>query len=274
VEVADGIRLLVRRWPGDSAQVPFLLVHGLASNSRLWEGVAGELSRAGHACYAVDLRSHGGSDRTENGHDTSTAAADLAALHARLGLPPVVAVGQSWGGNVVVEFAADRPAAVAGLALVDGGWLDLSASFAGWAECERALRPPDVEGRHFDDLISYLRVGHPDWAEWAIQATAANLAVDADGRLSRRLTIPQHMKIVRSMWDDPPWPYLAKISAPALLLPATAADGEVPAAVTRAAETLSQAHLKSYAGGDHDLHAQHPDLVAADLLGLAARARS
>jgi pimeloyl-ACP methyl ester carboxylesterase len=271
VEVADGVRLLVRRWPGDPARVPFLLVHGLASNSRLWEGVAGGLSAAGHPCYAVDLRSHGGSDRTPDGHDTSTAAADVAAVHSALGLPPVIATGQSWGGNVVVELAARQPAAVAALALVDGGWLDLSASFPSWEACERSLRPPDVDGRHFDDLISYFRIEHPDWAEWAIQATAANLAVDAAGRLSRRLPIPQHMRIVRSMWDDPPWPYLAKISVPALLVPATPADGTVPPAVGRAAAALTDATVKPYPGADHDLHAQHPDRLAADLLDLAGR---
>jgi len=57
VDVATGVRLRVRTWPG--AGRPYLLVHGLSSNARLWDGVAARISGAGHPVYAVDLRSHG-----------------------------------------------------------------------------------------------------------------------------------------------------------------------------------------------------------------------
>jgi alpha-beta hydrolase superfamily lysophospholipase len=59
-EVAvDGARLAVRRWRADGA--PILLVHGLASNARTWDGVAEALVAAGHDVAAVDLRGHGAS---------------------------------------------------------------------------------------------------------------------------------------------------------------------------------------------------------------------
>src|SRR5688500_2186978 len=101
VEVADGVTLNVRYWPAaaghatgdaagdtaaDGAPAPCLLVHGLASNARLWDGVAARTSAAGHPTYAVDLRAHGDSDVPESGYDTATAAADLAALCAALGI--------------------------------------------------------------------------------------------------------------------------------------------------------------------------------------------
>src|SRR5690242_10169745 len=158
VPVADGVHLHVRRWPGDRR--PFLLVHGLSSNARLWDGVAAELSAAGHPVHAVDLRSHGDSDAPPEGYDTATAADDLAAL----GLTGVVAVGQSWGGNVVVSLAAKHPEVVAALALIDGGWLDLTQSFPTWEAAEAALRPPDIEGLPASELRRYLRENHPDWS--------------------------------------------------------------------------------------------------------------
>ena len=106
------------------------------------------LAAAGHPVYAVDLRSHGESDAPEPGYDTATAAADLAALCADAGPAPAgggrPVVGRQRGGP------AGRPApgaASAALALVDGGWIDLSAAFATWEECADALRPPDVDGR-------------------------------------------------------------------------------------------------------------------------------
>jgi pimeloyl-ACP methyl ester carboxylesterase len=272
VAVAEGVRLHVRSWPGPGT-LPFLLVHGLSSNARLWDEVAAHLSAAGHPSHAVDLRSHGESDAPELGYDTATAARDLAVLVGVLGLGPAVVAGQSWGGNVVARLAATHPEAVAALALVDGGWIDLSTEFDSWEECAGALRPPEVDGRPAGEIRALIRASHGDWSPAAVEATLANLRIDPDGRLRRRLSIPRHMQIVRSMWDDPPWPDLAKITVPTLLLPAMPTDDAAAARrraqVDRAAAALSRPTVREYVGADHDLHAQHPQRLAQDLLALA-----
>ncbi|GFJ89674.1 hydrolase [Phytohabitans rumicis] len=256
------MHLRVRRHDGDRAP-SFLLVHGLASNALLWDEVAAELSRAGHPSYAVDLRGHGESDLPESGFDTATAAADLALVATFLGLPSMIVAGQSWGGNVVVRLAAEHPAMVAALALVDGGWIDLSSRFDSWEACATALRPPDVSRLRVDQLRGFLRHGHPDWSPAAVEATVANLRVAPDGTVSRRLPIPQHMAIVRDMWDNPPQRFYPALSMPVLLMPA--GDSSLAKA---AAAGLPHATIKEYAGGDHDLHAQQPLRVARDLLEL------
>ena len=265
VDVADGVRLRIRHWPGGAGR-PFLLVHGLSSNARLWDEVARPLADAGHPVLAVDLRSHGESSAPADGYDTATAAADLAALLDRLDQPPAVVAGQSWGGNVVVRLAARRPDRVAGLALVDGGWIDLSATFPDWEACATALRPPTVDKLRAADLRAFIRRDHPDWSVAAVEATLASLREAPDGTLRRRLPIDHHMRIVRSMWDDPPWPDFASITVPVLLLPAGDGQREL---VARAAGALARARVREYAGADHDLHAQHPLDVAADLRALA-----
>ena len=116
----SGFRMAVREAPGPRR--PFLLVHGLASNARLWDGVARRLAAAGHEVVAVDQRGHGGSEQTATGYDTATAAADLAeliALRHWTGKREPVVAGQSWGGNVVLTLAALH-GGVAAIALVDG----------------------------------------------------------------------------------------------------------------------------------------------------------
>jgi pimeloyl-ACP methyl ester carboxylesterase len=300
VEVAPGTTLRVRQWPGTIGP-PYLLVHGLSSNALLWDETAERLAAADRPAYAVDLRSHGESDSPDDGYDTATAAADLAAVSAALGLGPAIVAGQSWGGNVVVRLAATHPSAVAAVALVDGGWIDLSARFASWEECETALRPPEVDRMRPAELRGIIARMHPTWSARAVEATLANLRVTPEGRLARRLPIPKHMRIVRSMWDDPPWRDFPLISAPVLLLPAVpathaepanaaqpaepanaaqpaeAADGDGDrdgeewrrASVVKAATALARSRVKEYVGGDHDLHAQHPAELAADLLTLA-----
>jgi alpha-beta hydrolase superfamily lysophospholipase len=83
------------------------------------------------------------------------------------------------------------------------------------------------------------------------------------------------MRIVRSMWEQPPAQWYPAISAPVLLVPALPAD---PGAATRkraqvsaAADALRDATIREYAGADHDIHAQHPHELATDLLTFAAR---
>jgi pimeloyl-ACP methyl ester carboxylesterase len=269
VSVADQVALHVRQWPG--TRRPFLLVHGLSSNARLWDAVARRLCDAGHTVTAVDLRSHGDSDAPPGGYDTATAAADLAAL----AIPDAIVAGQSWGGNAAVVLAAKNPGSVAGLALVDGGWIALAEEFASWEECAKALRPPEIDGLAASQLEGFIRSGHPDWSDEAVAATMANLRVWPDGTLTRRLSINRHMQILRSMWDDPPQPYYPAITAPVLLIPAIPAEAQ-GATVRRArikatAAALRDATIREYVGADHDLHAQHPDELAADLLGFAAR---
>lgn len=273
LDIGDGVRLHVRCWPGGD-RPPLLLVHGLASNARLWDGVAARLSAAGTPSVAVDLRAHGDSDAPPDGYDTGTAAEDLATVVRRLGVAPVVAAGQSWGGNVVVRLAAAHPGLVAALALLDGGWLDPSAGFRTWEECAAALRPPEVDGVPVERVRRMFSEGHPDWPPEAIEATVYNLREDGHGRLYRRMSVERHMRIVRSMWDRPPWDDLATLAVPALLMPATPAGGGDPrrSQVDRAARTLADARVREYPGADHDLHAQHPAEVAADLLDLARRA--
>ena len=122
ITVAPGVELAADRWTpspagraaGDEPGATFLLVHGLASNARMWDGVAEALVAMGHPVVTVDLRGHGRSSKPDDGYDVPRVADDLATLIARLDLDRPIAAGQSWGGNVVLELAARHPAAVRG----------------------------------------------------------------------------------------------------------------------------------------------------------------
>ena len=62
IVVASGVALHVEQRSGDRDAAPFVLVHGLASNARLWDGVAEHLHASGHTVIAIDQRGHGRSD--------------------------------------------------------------------------------------------------------------------------------------------------------------------------------------------------------------------
>jgi pimeloyl-ACP methyl ester carboxylesterase len=254
-----GAALGVRRWPGSGR--PVLAVHGLASNARLWDQTASLLSARGHPVVAVDLRGHASSYAVPDTDvdPTVQAARDLAAVCASLGWDSPVVAGQSWGGNVVLQLAADEPALVHGLALVDGGWLVLSDRWATLDDAWQVLEPPRFEGVTPEDLRRRLRSGHPGWPEEGIEATAANLRVGEDGTVRAWLDRDRHRRIVGSLLAQRPRELYPRVSCPAVLLVAGAAN---PAA-DEAAAAIPQARVVAFPDGDHDLHAQHPDRVAA-----------
>src|SRR5215218_5264651 len=136
-----GVTLRARDWGGGGQ--PLVLLHGLASNARIWDGVAPRLVGAGLRVVALDLRGHGESDQPDDGYDFASVGRDLSSALAALELERPVLVGHSWGAHVALQYAVDRPGALAGLVLVDGG-LRSAAEFAGPTreDARRRLAPP------------------------------------------------------------------------------------------------------------------------------------
>ncbi|MEM1333899.1 MAG: alpha/beta fold hydrolase, partial [Actinomycetota bacterium] len=141
IPLSSGVELHVLEWlpTNEPSDTPFLLTHGLASNARLWDGVAWRLAERGHRVIAVDQRGHGRSSKPDGPYDVTTCADDLALLIDSVGfeLPPLVA-GQSWGGNVVLELGFRHPDSVRLVACVDGGFIDLQERFESWEACATA----------------------------------------------------------------------------------------------------------------------------------------
>jgi pimeloyl-ACP methyl ester carboxylesterase len=288
VRLPDGRPRLAIRAGGGPGRT-FVLVHGLASNARLWEGVAAALLRSGHGVVAVDQRGHGLSEQPAEGYDTDICADDLAALITMLGLTgeaaPIV-VGQSWGGNVVLSLAARHPGRIAGVCCVDGGWIRLAERFADFDECWAALEPPRFDGLRYADVAARIRTAQAGWPNGG-ESTLANLVELPGGGVRARLPRDHHREIVRSLYQSDPASWYPRIDVPVLLCPAVGADpepgerdddpaaqraGATRRAVLSAARSLPDAEVSWYPGAHHDLHAEQPVRLAADLLALARRA--
>jgi pimeloyl-ACP methyl ester carboxylesterase len=283
-------RLAVRRTdpagPADAggAAAPFLLVHGLASNARLWDGVARRLAAAGHRVVAVDQRGHGRSEEPDGGYDTDTCADDLAALVDVLALDRPVVAGQSWGGSVVLSLAARHPGAAGAVCCVDGGWNRLADRFDSFDACWAVLAPPSFDGARWADVQARFRTWMSPAAGWppeAAEAGLANLVATPDGGVRARLAREHHRDILRSLYEGDPRAWYPRIDVPVLLCPANGpqpAPGEGEwsasgrAAVLEAVAQLPRGAVRWYPGAHHDLHAQRPDELAADLLALAGQA--
>jgi pimeloyl-ACP methyl ester carboxylesterase len=272
--VTGGVEVAVRVADSDGPEAPVLLVHGLASNARTWDGVADRLSELGHPVAAVDQRGHGHSDKPDTGYDFATICADLAAVLQGLGWTadarrlPLVA-GQSWGGNVVLELAIRHPEATQAIVCVDGGTLELSRLFPTWERCRAAMAPPRLTGITAREFETMIRTWHPDWSAAGVAGTLANMEVRPDGTIAPWLSLEHHLSILRHLWEHHPperWPL---VSVPVLLIPsALAGDEGVGAAEAGVAAGLLR--VAPFPGADHDVHVQHP-VAVADLLHSAAR---
>ena len=264
--VAEGVELAADAWtPALTSAPPMLLVHGLASNARLWDGVAAALVAVGHPVVTVDLRGHGRSSKPDGPYDVPTVADDLAALIERMALDRPVVAGQSWGGNVVLELAARHPSLLRGIVCVDGGWLEPSRQFATWDACRAALAPPRLAGRRLEEIEGYVQAAHADWPESGIRGTLANFEVRPDGIIAPWLTFDRHISVLRGLWDHHPSERYAEIAAPTLLVPVEGGETDwnrrKHREVEAAAGIIPNARVRWFTG-DHDIHAQRPAELA------------
>lgn len=274
VPATGGVQLSICDWRGEASDprgVPFLLVHGLASNARLWDGVARQLAAAGHPTVAVDQRGHGQSDKPDAGYDSATVCADLIAVLDELGWDRAVAVGQSWGGNVVIELAGRAPERLAGVCGIDGGTLRLAARFGSWEACRAALTPPPLVGMAAVDLRRRMRDLHPDWPEEGIDGAMACFEVRPDGTVAPWLSLEHHLAILAGMYADDPARLYPTLTVPTLFIPAdNPAQPEWSAAkradIDAAVAALPRGRAVWFSPADHDVHAQHPAEVARVLV--------
>jgi pimeloyl-ACP methyl ester carboxylesterase len=113
------LRLHYVLW-GDERRPPLVLVHGGRDHARNWDRVA-EAVADEYAVYAIDLRGHGDSDwAVGSQYSLPEFTADLAAFATHLGRDPLILVGHSLGGAVVLQYAGVSPERVKKVAAIEG----------------------------------------------------------------------------------------------------------------------------------------------------------
>lgn len=135
----DGTPIFWRSWDAPPDRPAVVLVHSLALDGGMWEGVVTAL--AGRArVLAVDCRGHGASGRAPGPYTTAQFADDVVAVLDAQGWDRATVAGCSMGGCVAQDLAARYPARVRGLVAIDTtAWYGPDAA-AAWAERARIAR--------------------------------------------------------------------------------------------------------------------------------------
>jgi pimeloyl-ACP methyl ester carboxylesterase len=229
---------------------------------------------------ALDQRGHGASEQPGSGYDFASVARDLSAALAALGIERPVLAGHSWGANVALQYAADRPGPLAGLALVDGAL----AGVAEWAgvtreEARRRMAPPRFAVPLADWLARARRfdAGGPGGQPWVRDYLRAGVEVDDQGVARSRFHFDNHLQVVDALYDQHPAELFPLVDCPVLLCPAAdPADGGALAerkrdAAARALKLLPSATLTWFEDTMHDIPLQRPAELAAELASFAKK---
>ena len=224
----NGLDMRYLDWGGDGE--PLLALHGLASSAH-WYDIVARLLRHRYRIIAPDQRGHGQTTQAPSGYDWHTLSGDLAALldHVSAEITgfgqPVAALGHSWGGHVVSNFAAHYPDRVRRIVMIDGGFLD-GRLFPEptWEAFSDRLRPRNVTGDR-EEFLNRLREQMDGWWNSEIERIVQTMVYeDENGQIQDILRPQNQAQVIRAMWDDPCSSTLPQVQCPTLLI----AAGPVP----------------------------------------------
>ncbi|HKU13798.1 MAG TPA: alpha/beta hydrolase [Steroidobacteraceae bacterium] len=135
---ANGVRL---RYLIAGQGEPVLLLHGFGQTSQMWRPLMRELAKD-HTVIAADLRGAGQSDAPPEGYTKAHMARDMHELMTGLGYRKVSLVGHDIGMMIAYAYAAQFPAEVKNIVLMD-------SFLPGVGEWQRVWMRPDMWHFHF-----------------------------------------------------------------------------------------------------------------------------
>jgi pimeloyl-ACP methyl ester carboxylesterase len=212
------IQLAIKEGPGK----PVVCVHGLTANCRCWDVVAAGLAPA-HAVLAMDLRGRGLSDKPASGYSLPQHVRDIAFLLDDLGLEKVVLMGHSLGAYISIYFAAQHPAQVDKVILLDGGG---QLEQTQWDKIDLAIKPSlDRLGQVFPSFEAYVEnlKQAPVLQPWsrAIEDYFRYESETVAGGVRSRIH-PEHIfEEVQNVHQAAPSEYYPQLRCPVLILRAT-----------------------------------------------------
>ncbi|MCJ7511719.1 MAG: alpha/beta hydrolase [Anaerolineales bacterium] len=282
-----GLRTHTLHWTPAQPRTPVLLLHGLASNARIWELSAPRLAAAGYDTWAIDLRGHGLSGKPDGGYGFSAIVADIGCFVRMRRLRRPLLVGHSWGAYLAIDFAVRHSGgayAPCGLVLVDGGMSQLAdIPGASWPSVRDWLAPPRLAGLTLEGLRRRLTAPGRAWTPnaRAQEILIANFEVDSRGRIRPHLTRRRHLQLLRSIWEYRAYQAYAALSCPVLLLPAVPPSPRTPdedrllaqkrRGVAIACERIREVQVSWMRDTIHDVPLQRPLALANQILRFAGQ---
>jgi pimeloyl-ACP methyl ester carboxylesterase len=254
------VRLRTHAWP-NPGRPRALLLHSLAAHGHWWDWVAPLLAER-FDVVALDFRGHGGSEHTAQGrYGFDDYVDDVVSVLAALGGDPPLVIGHSMGGYIAARLAASHPARVAGVVITDilTTWPDDFAQFA-----RRQAERPAPEFPSAEAAAERFRLAPPDMRtppERVRHLGATGVVMRPTGgwtyAFDRRVFLHPPVD---------PWPFLAQIAVPALVVHGEHSPIMSAESCRRVAAAIPRGEWVTVAGAHHHLVAEDPEPFARSVL--------
>ncbi len=189
---------------------PALLLHGVTSSALSWVRVGPALADR-YRVYALDMRGHGDSVKSNAGTYTLRAVADdVLAFMQALNLQRPLLMGHSWGGATAIVLASGAESSVRPPALAQVILEDPAHNFSGFISEDRTISYTRDIGRPAQELRIEIAATNPGWTSADVEGK-----IDALQKVTREAVI--------SVFADGSQagellPRLTQIHAPTLLI--------------------------------------------------------
>ena len=278
-EGPDGTRLYVRRRAG-VGPVVFLLCDGIACDGYIYKYLWNDLAEYGSVAH-WNYRGHGRSGLPSDPKCIRVVdhAADLNAVRAHLGDPPVVLVGHSFGTQVALEGYRAHPDGVRALVLLSGSFGRVTYTFKG----------SDVLAAVLPDLIGFVerhpRLARAVWSRLPVQLglKIAHLSRDIDFSQVRvedvrpyfehavHVDFEMFLRMLREAGEHSAEDLLPQVGIPCLVI-AGERDSFTPHALSQAmAQAMPRGEFVLIPGGTHVLPLEERERVKAAIATFLSR---
>jgi pimeloyl-ACP methyl ester carboxylesterase len=266
-DLADGLRLHYRDYPGPADKPPLLCLHGLTRNARDFAELAERYSPA-RRVLVVDFRGRGLSDYDPQPerYTPFTYAGDVLALLADLHIEEAVFLGTSLGGLVTMAIAAMAPVRIAAAILNDVGpdvapggidrimtYVGKDRRFTNWDEA--AVAVSEIQRAAFE------RYAHEDWVAMAKRNCREE---NGEIRFDYDMAIAEPFK---KIGETPPvdlWPFFAPLAEkPLLVVRGDRSDLLTAETAAKMQQVAPGMKLATVAGVGHAPDLGEPEAVAA-----------
>jgi len=243
-----------------TGEIPLVMVHGGLESRQNWNWVVPHLA-ASFRVLTYDRRGYGESERPSRQRSVHENVADLAALIEHLGLAPAWVAGQSFGGNIGIRLAAERPDLLRGITVHEPDLFSLVAD-------DPAVAPMLEE---FDQLVAAVveRIASGDHAGAAEQFVEEGLGEGLWSRFPpefRQMVIDETPNALGEVNDPDGIVFdlesIRGFTRPALLTFGDQTAPVFPAVIARLAEAMPSAEVREFAGAGHAVQVEQPEEYA------------
>ena len=248
-----------------SGEIPLVMVHGGFESRRAWDRVVPHLA-ASFRVLAYDQRGYGESEQPSGQVSIQEHVADLAALIEHLGLAPAWVAGQSSGGNIVLQSAAERPDLLRGIIAHEPALLSLLADDPATA--------PMLEG--FSQLFAAVieRFASGDQAGAAEQFVEEGLGEGLWAKFSpwvRQMVIENTPPSLDESNDVDDFAFdierIRGFTRPVLLTFGDQTAPLFPPIITKLAEAMPSVQVQGFTGAGHPIMFEQPEAFAKAITG-------